>query len=344
MSSHCQDFRRRLRDALEGGLRGERSSIESVRPLAWHEHLFTCPECRDLLEAEEALEQVLASMPLPAVPKELAHRILERLSVERTAPELVGTHGDLDSLLAKADQVEIPNDLPELVLQNLREARLAAGKDGLELLLDALPEPLIPSGLSSRVQRAVEAERTANLDALLNLIPAPEVPEGLALGILNTLEAERSAGTHARAVAPILRPRFGAVRYAAAIAATLVVAFGAWRLTSDGGPSNPQETGRDGFVKVQPEPVIDSSDARLSPRMVEEVAGLENSQDANSEIETLLAVTLPDANVLASLDVLEDWELLMSDDIDLLLGSLDEADAELLFLAGEDAEQPTEEG
>ena len=47
-------------------------------------------------------------------------------------------------------------------------------------------------------------------------------------------------------------------------------------------------------------------------------------------------MSLPDPSVLASLDVLEDWELLMSDDIDLLLGSLDEADTELLFLAGEE--------
>ena len=332
MSSYCQDFRRRLRDALEGSLRGDSSSLESVRPLSWHEHLFSCDECRDLLEAEEALEQVLASMPVPAVPKELARRILERLGVERTAVELANHHTDLDTLLAKADQIQIPINLTESVLHELQDERLAAQGARLELLLDALPEPVVPPSLSAKVLQAVEAQRAPSLDALLNLIPAPEVPAGLAEGILETLEAELGAATTATSSTPVLRPRFGGLRYAGAIAATLIVSFGAWRMTSDSNEN--QDLNRKGVAKAQGE--LGTPGGSTSPRTLEEVAGLESNQGTAEKVEALPAVNLPDPSVLASLDVLEDWELLMSDDIDLLLGSLEEADTELLFLASEE--------
>ena len=344
MSTACQDFRQRLRVALEGSLRSEVSSLDSVRPLAWHEHLFTCHECRDLLEAEEALEHVLASMPAPTIPRELAQRLLLRLGTQRSAPELASGNVDLDSLLEIAQPIEIPADLSGRVLQKLHGERSAAAQHDLDVLLDALPEPVIPAGLSARTRRAVKLERSRSLDALLDLIPAPEVPANLAQGILATLEAERGAVPGVRGDTPILRPRFGAVRYAAAIAATLVVAFGAWRLTSNSQPTDPREAGREGVVQTQPETDSMGAGKGASPRNVVEVAGLENNQGTTPEPEALSAESLPDPSVLASLDVLEDWELLMSDDIDLLLGSLDESDAELLFLAAEDDELPTEEG
>ncbi|MBI5361608.1 MAG: hypothetical protein HZA53_00425, partial [Planctomycetes bacterium] len=52
---------------------------------------------------------------------------------------------------------------------------------------------------------------------------------------------------------------------------------------------------------------------------------------------------LPDANVLAALDVLEQWELLMKDDVDVLLSTFAPADASLLDVEGAPVdEQPVE--
>ena len=335
MNSQCKNFRRRLGAALAGGLRGEDSTLESVRPLAWHEHLFGCHECRELLEAEEVLEQLLASLPTPAIPTELVERVLERLDCERV-------DANLDSLLAEADGVAIPSGLAARILGGLQGEREAASNtDDLDELLAKLPEPVAPAGLNAKVLGAVEAERTLQLDALLDMIPAPEVPAGLGQEILDAMDAERDLGTGA----PILRPSFGALRYVGAIAATMVVAFGAWRLTTDAEPVQDPNTRRDNMVKVrsdqeQPGPSGDSN--RVAPDRMDAVASVDTLPV--NEIEVATEIALPDPSVLASLDVLEDWELLMSGDVDLLLGSLDEADAELLFLALEDTETPTEEG
>ena len=76
----CNDFRARLSVLLSG----QRAAPEWAA-LAWHEHLHTCSECRDLLEAEEALEVLLETLPEPRLPRALCERVLERLAVERTA-------------------------------------------------------------------------------------------------------------------------------------------------------------------------------------------------------------------------------------------------------------------
>ncbi|MDE0896572.1 MAG: hypothetical protein OSB10_08300 [Planctomycetota bacterium] len=332
MNSDCKQFRRRLRDALEGGLRGDAPGLEAVRPLSWHEHLFTCGQCRELLEAEEALEEVLASLPAPVLPMKLVKRILERLASERLATGRAPSASDLDRVLTTGDVVDVPKELTARVLAGIAYTRGDQDAEQLDVLLNLVPAPEVPAGLSARVLRRTRAERELALDALLNLVPAPRIPADLAGHVLGSLDAERSSAGERE----MARPTLGALQYVAAIAATLVVAFGAWRLAAEeqAGPNFSGE--RDGLVR---EDGTGRDSVRDEPR--ENVATREaNGTSVGGLIEIDAATPQPDQNasLLASLDVLEDWDLLMSADIDVLLGSLDEADAELLFLIEESDE------
>ena len=332
MNSDCKQFRRRLRDALEGGLRGEAPGLEAVRPLSWHEHLFTCGQCRELLEAEEALEEVLASLPAPVLPMKLVKRILERLALERLATGRAPSASDLDHVLTAGDVVDVPKELTARVLAGIVHTRGDQGAEQLDVLLNLVPAPEVSAGLSARVLRRTRAERELALDALLGLVPAPRIPAGLAGHVLDALDAERSSAGERK----MARPALGALQYVAAIAATLVVAFGAWRLAAEEKPGPNLSGERDGLVRADG---TGSDPVRDEPR--ENVATREaNGTSVGGLIETDAATPQPSQNdsLLASLDVLEDWDLLMSADIDVLLGSLDEADAELLFLIEESDE------
>jgi hypothetical protein len=111
MTVACHTFRRELAACLRG-----RSDITS---LGWHEHLLACADCRALLEGEQALEALLASLPAPRLPVALAERVLARLEGAR-----VGVPSDrLEQLLAR---VPAPVPPPELAMRML--ARLAAAR------------------------------------------------------------------------------------------------------------------------------------------------------------------------------------------------------------------------
>ena len=133
----CRDFRELLERALS-------QPSAKLEPLAWHEHLGACAECRTVLEEEEALEQLLASLPLPALPEDLTDRVLARLRDEHERT-------DLDSLL-ELDQPDEPDGLTERVLDELE----------LDRLLARVPEPEVPAGLSGRVLAGLEPERSAS--------------------------------------------------------------------------------------------------------------------------------------------------------------------------------------
>ena len=132
----CQNFRGLLERVLC-------EPATELEPLEWHEHLAVCAECRTLLEEEEALEQLLASLPAPALPEALADRVLARLRREHS-PE------DLDALL-DIEQLEGPTGLTERVLDELE----------LDRLLARIPVPVVPAGLSARILTGLEPERRA---------------------------------------------------------------------------------------------------------------------------------------------------------------------------------------
>lgn len=236
--NHCHDFRARLGAAIEGHLEGA--------PLAWHEHLFSCADCRALFEAEEALDELLLSLPKPALPVALARRVLRGLAKQ----EERALDQTLDHALEHA-AVEVPTDLAARVLAGVQAK--AAGVS-LDDVLDHLPEPTIPTGLSERI--------TANLQR------------------------------------EVLRPPMSVWRrpmQLTAAAALVVCSFIGYRVATVNRTSN----------------VMD-----VDPGLV---------AHETTELN-------PDPELLASLDLLEDWELLFASDVDLLLGSLDETEQALLML------------
>jgi hypothetical protein len=252
----CHQFRNRLASLLAG-----RASSASFGELAWHEHLLGCAACRALVETEEALDELLASLPQPQLPPELAQRLLARLEPVR---------GDLtlDLLLERGDEVAVPGALASRMLAKLDSARAAQRED-------------------------------ARLDALLGRLPEPQVPADLSQRTLARLALAR-------------RPRrAGPSRLALAAAALVVLGLGTWLLVRD--PR--QESTSDLNLAQGPAP------------RAPEVAPRERLLDE------------PPADLLASLDLLESWELVVDDSVEADVLALDAFDALLLDVADElDAE------
>lgn len=266
----CRDFRTRLASLLSG-----RASSASFGELAWHEHLLGCADCRALVETEQALEELLASLPQPQLPPELAQRLLARLEPAR---------GDvaLDLLLERGDAVAVPGALASRMLAKLDSARAAQREQvRLDALLARLPEPQVPADLSRRTLARLALARRPLLATPRSATPRPAAPRRLAL----------------------------------AAAALVTLALGAWLLGRD--------PGQDG-----------ASDIDLAqgpaPR-VPEVAPRERVLDE------------PPADLLASLDLLESWELVVDDSVEADVLALDGFDALLLDVADElDVEAPAQ--
>lgn len=292
----CTSFRSRLMEALRGRVR---PGVE----LAWHQHVLSCSACRELLDSEEALEALLASLPEPRLPVALAQRVLARLEEARQATAR-GADG-LDHLLDLDTAAPVPGDLSERVLRGVRRARgIAAQEKALDRLLEQLPEPGIPAGL---------AERT-----------------------LDALEAERGLGS---------RPTLASFGRMAALAAAAVVLLACgvllWRLLGEGEPADPSE-----HVAQGPG---GPSTAGEGPKEPGTDPGANEPGPATTGIAGTPEPPLPGGpseELLAALDVLENWDLLVSEDLDLQLASMDPLErefAELLQSAAEDEALDPEE-
>lgn len=186
MSAHaCDDFRRSLAEALSGEL-----ARPSTTELQWHEHLLSCHECRSLLDAEEALEELLASLPDPHLPPDLARRVLARLELERHGRmETTETVEALDRLLDSSPRPVVPEGLGARVLRGLREARESATRRPLDELLELVPAPEPPPGLAERVLARLAPARVEKPRTTLRLLrggrrlAAAAVVLGLGLGL-----------------------------------------------------------------------------------------------------------------------------------------------------------------
>jgi len=240
VSRECTGFRA----ALEAELLG-RPSPERLAGLAWHAHLLACADCRELLEREEALEMLLASLPEPRLPAVLATRVLLRLREDRRA------------------------------------------EYSLDLLLDLDADVRAPANLAAGVLAGLAGERAdARLDALLDLDRDLRAPAGLADRVRAGLAAE--LGRARKPALTATRTRVRRAWYYAAAAGLLVALLG-----------------RAYWLRARP-----ADDLALAPRVRVEPA--------------------PDPGMLAALDVLEEWDLLMQDDVDLLLGTMGPGDVALL--------------
>lgn len=153
MSTSCMEFRQQL-EALLGG----RPDPERLTVLGWHEHLLACGACREILEQEEALELLLASLPDPQLPPDLSRRLLRRLrQAESEASD--AKDGALESLLAM-DEVAIPTGLADRVREGVAQARR---EDRLDALLERALSVEVPQDLGQRVLAGLERERDRDL-------------------------------------------------------------------------------------------------------------------------------------------------------------------------------------
>lgn len=176
--NQCQGFRRKLVSVLAG-----RPRPLELRHLSWHEHLMGCMECRDLLEREEALELLLATLPEPQLPPDLTRRVVRRLEAEVLSEGFA-----LDSLL-EMHGANVPQGLAARVRAGL------AGDRELDRVLDKWPDPQVPEGLATRITEGLrvgtQAQGDSALDALLDLNAADPVPTQLSQDILQRLEKDR---------------------------------------------------------------------------------------------------------------------------------------------------------
>lgn len=150
-SDDCAAFRAEL----ERWLSATTERVD-LAPPSWNQHLAMCTACRALLEAEEALEMLLDSLPEPRLPRDLARRVLRRLEAERPVDAL-------DRLLELDETPAAPAGLAAAVLDGLRAER---GADSLDQLLDALPTPRVPDSLSRRVLAGLEPARRPRMTLL----------------------------------------------------------------------------------------------------------------------------------------------------------------------------------
>lgn len=277
----CRTFRRLLEERLVDG-----NGLDALAPLAWNEHLFSCAACRELLAAEEALESLLASLPKPVLPREVAERVIARLRAAR------GSERALEALLESDRELDVPPALARDTLTQLASARAEAR---LDALLDR-DFVAVPRELSRRVATGARAE--AALDRVLARDHHVAAPAGLSSRVLAALESERAS---VRALArrsrfAVLRTRSVWLAAAAAVVATLAL----WLARPRAG--------------VTPRPEVVENGART----------VDPSRGGAP------APSAPDAQMLAALDVLEQWDLLMTSDVDVLLSTLAPADEAVL--------------
>lgn len=137
VQSECREFRESLSRALEG-----RPQPEQLIQLSWHEHLLGCLSCRGLLEDEEALEALLATLPDPKLPPDLSRRVIRRLG----SPLVPSLDAVLD-----LDSAVVPSGLAGRVLGAVARER------ALDALLDR-DHVEVPAGLARSVLGGLQAE------------------------------------------------------------------------------------------------------------------------------------------------------------------------------------------
>jgi hypothetical protein len=348
MSTSCRDFRSLLELSLEGGLvpleRAPGDSREvggALSELAWHEHLLACGACRNLLQAEEALEILLATLPEPKLPEHLARRVVLRLRDARRA------ESRLDALLELDHSARAPHDLGPSVLERLRPARerdletaLAAAEAELDRLLDQDRIIAVPNELAARVLAGLHAERgLAHAGSRASVAASSE----LARAELERAELERADWVQADLV------QAGRTRWlrspwsyaaAAAILATLM-GWAAWQRSETGGRAGMNELARSDRTGLRSDGGSSHEEHRASEGKLAGAAGNGNAAPVREELAARTAGDPPERAMLAALDVLEQWDLLKSDDVDVFLSSaIGPADEALLEFQDADSATP----
>ncbi|MEZ5975753.1 MAG: hypothetical protein R3F33_01530 [Planctomycetota bacterium] len=143
MNRACFEFRTRLSALLSqpGGPGGDgRGTLPIAAELGWHSHLLGCDTCRQLLESEQALEELLTSLPRPTLTDDRRAALVARLD----------SNLRLEALLDRAD----PFTVAPVGLAARIAGRIAAQADPLGHL-DHIPAP---AGMQQRILDACLAD------------------------------------------------------------------------------------------------------------------------------------------------------------------------------------------
>lgn len=140
MRQACRNFRAQLEHALEG-----RAQPNQLAPLGWHEHLLACEPCRELFAREEALEELLASLPEPRLSAARRNALLACLRAD------VARDAALDHLLESDLEIYPPAGLAGRVIAGVEAARL-------DELLELDRELVVPTGMAARVLDGLQSE------------------------------------------------------------------------------------------------------------------------------------------------------------------------------------------
>lgn len=268
MNTDCLEFRGRLADAL----RGRGADVTPLTPFPWQRHVMHCAACRTLLAEEEALEELLVSLPRPHLPPALARRVLLRLESARRTPAL-DVAGEIDA--------------------------------ELDALLERSSVEPPPPGLAMGIHARVRAERA--LDRLLELDP-PTIPQGLERRVLARLRLARAPQATPRAT--MATARRDSRRFASVAAGLAAVALGVWILWGRVDADDPATTAQIGTPQGPLNAQRRSGDGAPAP------LGPESA---------------PDEQMLASLELLEAWDLIAAaDDLDASLATWNALDEVLL--------------
>lgn len=157
MREQCFEFRSRLSAALDAhptdtiGGDGYQAQASEMQSLGWHEHLLHCGECRQLLEGEQILEELLGTLPEPQLSTSQRNNLVQRLAENLR----------LERWLDLADPfVAAPEGLSDRILKGMRKATADTGKVSSDLdhrlaELDAVETPV---GLAGRIMRHCQVQ------------------------------------------------------------------------------------------------------------------------------------------------------------------------------------------
>jgi hypothetical protein len=190
-----------------------------------------------------------------------------------------------------------------------------AAEEALEVLLASLPAPRLPAGLAERLLRRLADARAGadELDLLLLHGEAPSGPADLAGRVLSALAPARREQRDERALDRLLA-EVEAPATPPALAERVLAALAAERNAVDAsrGPrrsARPRRRVTLGLLLAAAS-VLAVVAVRLGGERRPARVAVEPAQD----------------ELLAALDVLENWDLVTDDDVDLLLADLDAAD------------------
>ncbi len=344
MKPACRSFRSLLEEKLVG-----RPDVTRLISLSWHEHLLGCDACRALFESEETLEVLLATLPEPNLSPEIKRRVLVALARSKSADRA------LDHLLERGADVEVPVGFAQEMLARLEPLRRAEQRRPtpadaviearLDALLDRAGAVAAPRDLARRTLQALESERTiraaaapnktaahralqrasateieeGRLDALLTRAGHVAVPEGLSAHTLSRLAPARRA---------LARPRLQILRssWVMAAAAVLLAALLVWAMWPKHAGVVVPEMATNG-TRTQP-------DSAAQPDSGAEARKTAQGNEAGSQQAVHLTddhvARAPDPKMLEAWDVLENWDLLTKNDVDVILSTVQPEDELLL--------------